>query len=264
MKSNKILLGNKVIESPRQAFVMGIVNATPDSFYENSRGGLDLALQLIDEGADILDIGGESTRPGFTEVSEEEEIKRIVPLVQQIRKINDKIPISIDTRKKSVIEAAYSEGADVLNDVSALEFDSQMAKFVSSTDLSVILMFSKAGGLREAKKYFKERVLFAQKHGILKEKIILDPGIGFEKSFEQNCELIKKCGELSIKNIPVLMALSNKRCVGAMINENQDANKRGIGTVVSDVFAVEAGAKIIRVHDVKSAIDSLNVMKFLK
>lgn len=264
MKSNTLCLGKKFIESPRNAFVMGIVNATPDSFFENSRGGLDLALKLIDDGADILDIGGESTRPGFTEVSEEEEISRVVPLIQQIRKINDKIPISVDTRKTAVMKAAYESGADVLNDVSALEFDSKMADFISSTELSVVLMFWKAGGIKEAKKYLKERVLFAKKSGIKKEKIILDPGIGFDKSFEENCQLIKNCGDLSFWGIPVLMALSNKRCIGAMINENEDSAKRGVGTACANIFAVESGAKIIRVHDVKSAIDSLNVMNFLK
>lgn len=264
MKSNTLCLGKKIIESPRKAFVMGIVNATPDSFFENSRGGFDLALKLIDDGADILDIGGESTRPGFTEVSEEEEISRVVPLIQQIRKINDKIPISVDTRKTAVMKAAYENGADVLNDISALEFDSKMADFISSTELSVVLMFWKAGGIKEAKKYLKERVLFAKKSGIKKEKIILDPGIGFDKSFEENCQLIKNCGDLSFWGIPVLMALSNKRCIGAMINENEDSKKRGVGTACANIFAVESGAKIIRVHDVKSAIDSLNVMNFLK
>ena len=264
MKSNTLCLGKKFIESPRNAFVMGIVNATPDSFFENRRGGLDLALKLIDDGADILDIGGESTRPGFTEVSEEEEISRVVPLIQQIRKINDKIPISVDTRKTAVMKAAYESGADVLNDVSALEFDSKMADFISSTELSVVLMFWKAGGIKEAKKYLKERVLFAKKSGIKKEKIILDPGIGFDKSFEENCQLIRNCGDLSFWGIPVLMALSNKRCIGAMINENEDSAKRGVGTACANIFAVESGAKIIRVHDVKSAIDSLNVMNFLK
>lgn len=264
MKSIKLLLGKKTISSSHIAFVMGIVNATPDSFFENSRGGFDLALKLIDDGADILDIGGESTRPGFTEVSEDEEIKRIVPLIQKIRQVNDKIPISVDTRKMAVMKAAYENGADVLNDVSALEFDSKMAKFVSSTELSVILMFSKAGGLKEAKKYLKERVLFAKKSGIQKEKIILDPGIGFEKSFDQNCQLIKNCGDLSFGGMPVLMALSNKRCIGAMINENEDSAKRDYGTVAANIFAIESGAKIIRVHNVKSAIDSINVMNFLK
>lgn len=165
MKSNTLCLGKKFIESPRKAFVMGIVNATPDSFFENSRGGFDLALKLIDDGADILDIGGESTRPGFTEVSEEEEISRVVPLIQKIRQVNDKIPISVDTRKTAVMKAAYENGADVLNDVSALEFDLKMADFISSTELSVVLMFWKAGGLKEAKKYLKEKSIIALEIG---------------------------------------------------------------------------------------------------
>ena len=262
--NDKMFFGNKVLELKRPAFVMGIVNATPDSFYKSSRGGIDLALRLIDEGADILDIGGESTRPGFTEISEEEEITRIVPLIQKIRQFNGKIPISVDTRKMAVMKAAYEYGADVLNDVSALEFDSKMADYISSTELSVILMYWKSGAIKDAKKYLKERVLFAQSCGIKKEKIILDPGIGFEKSFEQNCDLIKNCGKLAFEGFPVLMALSNKRCIGTMIKENEDSSKRGVGTLAANLFAVESGAKIIRVHDVKSAIDSLNVMKFLK
>ena len=264
-----MIIGNQTFDTKNNTYIMGILNVTPDSFSDGGKfNTLDAALfqaeKMIHEGADILDIGGESTRPGFAEVSEDEEISRVVPLIQKIRQINDKIPISVDTRKMAVMKAAYENGADVLNDVSALEFDSKMAGFISSTELSVILMFWKAGGIKEAKKYLKQRVLFAKKSGIKKEKIILDPGIGFDKSFEENCQLIRNCGYLAFGGIPVLMALSNKRCIGAMINENEDSAKRGYGTACANLFAVESGAKIIRVHDVKSAIDSLNVMNFLK
>lgn len=256
-----MILGTKEITTDRPALVMGIVNATPDSFFEKSRGGFELAMKLIEEGADILDIGGESTRPGFTEVPEDEEIKRVIPLIKEIRKHSD-IAISVDTRKKSVMEAAFSEGADILNDVSALEFDDSMADFVSGTDLSVILMFPYEGGIEECKKYLKKQTEYAISKGINKEKIILDPGIGFGKTFEQNCELIKKCSDISFDELPVLMALSNKRCIGAMTG--RDALERQAGTNAANMISVLNGASIVRVHDVAQTIDVLNVMKFLK
>ena len=267
-----MIFGKKTVNSERPALIMGIVNATPDSFFEKSRGGIDLALKLIDEGADILDIGGESTRPGFTTVESNEEIMRVVPLVKEIRKHSD-IPISIDTRKKNVMEEAFYAGADVLNDVSAMEYDEDICNFVSKNDLGVILMFGKSGGIKNAKEYLSQRINYAIKNNISKEKIIVDPGIGFDKTFEENIELIKNCGKLSeiiinqkdndeIFNFPVLMALSNKRCIGAMTGNNVE--DRDVGTMTANLFSVISGASIIRVHNVKQAVDSLNVMKFLK
>ena len=134
-----LFLKDKKITTTLPAFVMGIVNATPDSFWEQSRGGIERALKLIEDGADILDLGAESSRPGSEYVSKEEEIKRLIPLIEQIRKVSD-IPISVDTRKKEVMKAAFEAGADILNDISALEDDEEMATFCASVDIPVILM----------------------------------------------------------------------------------------------------------------------------
>jgi len=266
----ELTLKNKKIASDRPAFVMGIVNATPDSFYSKSRGSLDLAKSLIDQGADILDIGGESTRPGYTEVSEEEEIKRIIPLIRQIRAFSD-IPISVDTRKSSVIKAAYEQGADILNDVSALEDDAACADFLAKSQIPVILMHRFLGSeenrksdpdvIKNVRKYLLERADFALSKGISPDKIILDPGIGFGKTREEDISLIKNISELCNCPYPLLMALSRKRVIGSMTDKAVE--ERLAGTLTANLYSVYKGVKIIRVHDVKEAIDSLNVMKNL-
>jgi len=263
-------LKNKKITSSRPAFVMGIVNATPDSFYSKSRGSLELAKRLISEGADILDIGGESTRPGFTEVSAEEEISRIIPLIKEIRAFSD-IPISVDTRKCSVIKAACEAGADILNDISALEDDKATVDFVAKAEIPVILMHRFLGRdeegpsdiniIKNVRKYLLERADFAISKGVSPDKIILDPGIGFGKTKEENISLIKNISELCDSPYPLLMALSRKRVLGSMTD--RPVEERLTASVAADFYSVLKGAKIIRVHDVKEAIDSLNVMKYL-
>ena len=262
--------GDRKITTEKPAFVMGILNATPDSFYSESRGGIEKAKQLILEGADILDIGGESTRPGFTEVSEEEEIKRVIPLIKEIRNFSN-IPISVDTRKAAVIKAAFEAGADALNDVSALEDSPGIGKIVADYNKSVILMHRFNGDeatrvtnpkvTEQVSDYLLKRCDFAIQQGILSDKIIVDPGIGFGKTFEENLLLIKQVDKLCDKKYPILMALSRKRCIGQMTN--QTTENRMVGTVTADILSVLKGAIIIRVHDVKAAVDSLNVMKYL-
>lgn len=266
----ELIFGTKHIKTENPAFVMGILNATPDSFFKDSRGGLELAKQLIADGADVLDIGGESTRPGFTEVPEDEEISRIVPLITKIREFSD-IPISVDTRKSKVFKAAYEAGADVLNDVSSFDDDLQMLETLSKTDAGLILMHrwpeveNHAGDASTILKKVDEELLpkiqCALKSGVSKEKIMVDPGIGFGKSFEENLELIKHCGKMLDGQYPVLMALSRKRCIGQMTD--QPVENRLVGTVAADMLSVINGAVMIRVHDVKAASDSLKVMKYL-
>lgn len=267
----QLQFGKKIISTEKPAFVMGIVNATPDSFYEKSRGGYERAMELIAQGADILDIGGESTRPGFTEIPVEEEINRIVPLIKEIRKNSD-IPISVDTRKASVLEAAVIAGADALNDVSAMEDDKKMAETAAKLGVSVILMHRFNGNeaeritnpevVKEVSNYLEQRVEVAQKAGIPVEKIIVDPGIGFGKTNEENLLLIKYTNQLCSKKYPVLMALSRKRCIGMMTNQNS-ADNRLAGTLAADLLSVQKGAIMVRVHDVRETVDSLNVLKYL-
>ena len=273
----QLKFGLKRAATERPAFVMGIVNVTPDSFYADSRGGADRALQLIDEGADILDIGGESTRPGYTPVSAEEEVARIIPVIQAVRRVSS-IPISIDTNKFTVFRAAFAAGADIWNDVTALsgatktcddgtagtgnEPSIEAAEYLAKTGASVILMHTGPGSVSEVSDFLGQRVVFCLSNGVSSDKIIVDPGIGFGKTTEQNLALIKEPSALCGNRYPVLMALSRKRCIGDMTGRNTE--DRLAGTLAADMISVKQGAKIIRVHDVSSAIDTLNVMKFLR
>ena len=282
----QIKLGLKRAATERPAFVMGIVNATPDSFYSESRGGAERALRLIEEGADILDIGGESTRPGYTPVSAEEEISRIMPVIEAVRR-ESAIPISIDTNKFSVFRAAFAAGADIWNDVTALSGVSERpessleevtdddgtalarkepsiaaAEYLAKSGASVILMHTGPGTVQQVSDFLGQRAVFCLSHGVSSEKIIIDPGIGFNKSTEENLDLIRQPDALCGGRYPVLMALSRKRCIGDMTG--RPAEERLAGTLAADMISVQRGAKIIRVHDVSSAIDTLNVMKNLR
>ena len=280
----QLKLGLKRAATERPAFVMGIVNATPDSFYAESRGGVELALQLIKEGADILDIGGESTRPGgYTPISAEEEIGRIMPVIEAVRR-ESAIPISVDTNKFSVFRAAFAAGADIWNDVTALsgarkadgnyeksadgtaaaanEPSIESAKFIASTGVSVILMHTGPGSVKEVSDFLGQRLVFCLSHGVDSEKVIVDPGIGFGKSTEESIALIREPLALCGGRYPVLMALSRKRCIGDMTG--RPTEERLAGTLAANMISVQNGAKIIRVHDVSSAIDTLNVMKNLR
>ena len=272
IEKKTLQLADRVIESSSISFVMGIVNANSDSFFQESRGGLERALSLVEEGADIIDIGSESTRPGASYLGEKEEIEKILPLVREIRK-HTSIPISIDTRKSSVLKAALDEGADILNDVSALEDDENMAELVSSRKIPVILMHKRGipsmmqkktdyeDILKEVGSYLEKRADFALEKGIEKNKIILDPGIGFGKDLEGNSKLIAFSASLCGGKYPVLMALSRKSCIGQMTE--RDVENRLAGTLAADIFAVLRGAFMLRVHDVAETVDTLKVTEKL-
>lgn len=279
----QLKFGLKRAATERPAFVMGIVNATPDSFYAESRGGVERALQLIREGADILDIGGESTRPGYTPVSVEEEVSRIIPVIQTVRR-ESSIPISVDTTKLEVFKEAFAAGADIWNDVTALsgakknngedekssdgtaasfgEPSRESALFIAKTGVSVILMHTGQAEVNEVSDFLGQRAVFCLANGVASDKIILDPGIGFGKTREQNLNLIKAPLSICAGRYPVLMALSRKRCIGDMTG--RPAEERLAGTLAANMISVQNGAKIIRVHDVSSTIDTLNVMKNLR
>src|SRR5574344_1582352 len=268
----KLKLANKTISTDLKSFIMGIVNCTPDSFYSKSRGGAEQAIRLIEEGADILDIGGESTRPGSSYVEADEEIKRVVPVIEEIRK-KSSIPISVDTRKKSVMEAAYNAGADIVNDISALEDDAFMAQFAAEKKLPVILMHKRGipvimqkntsykDVFDEVNSYLLNRIEYAKAAGILEDKIILDPGIGFGKNLEANKVLINRCGELCGGKYKVLMALSRKTCIGEMTG--RAVADRLYGTLAADMVAVQNGASLLRVHDVAACRDTMKILSSL-
>ena len=279
----QLKFGLKRAATERPAFVMGIVNATPDSFYAESRGGVARALQLIREGADILDIGGESTRPGYPPGSVEEEVSRIIPVIQAVRR-ESSIPISVDTTKLEVFKEAFAAGADIWNDVTALsgakknngedekssdgtaasfgEPSRESALFIAKSGVSVILMHTGQAEVNEVSDFLGQRAVFCLANGVASDKIILDPGIGFGKTREQNLNLIKAPLSICAGRYPVLMALSRKRCIGDMTG--RPAEERLAGTLAANMISVQNGAKIIRVHDVSSTIDTLNVMKNLR
>ncbi len=266
-------LSSRKISTELPSFIMGIVNCTPDSFFKESRGGIDLAFKLIDEGADILDIGGESTRPGSEYVSSEEEIRRIVPVIKEIRKKSN-IPISVDTRKKSVMKAAFDEGADILNDISSFEDDPSLADFVAQTEIPVILMHKRGlpstmqkdtsynNIVEEVSSYLLSRADFAISKGISKDKIIVDPGIGFAKDLEGNLRLIAFCDLLCGGKYPVLMALSRKSFIGQITG--REVSERLSGTIAASFYSALKGAFMIRVHDVAPCKDALAMLKSLK
>ncbi|MGN0731476.1 MAG: dihydropteroate synthase [Treponema sp.] len=263
-------LKNRTISTERNAFVAGIVNVNNDSFWKGSRGGFSLAKRLILEKADILDIGAESSRPGSKYISEKDELKALIPLIRKIRKFSD-IPISVDTRKKNVFEACVQEGADILNDISALEDDSQMARYAGNEKIPVILMHKRKNPdimqkyteyedvFKEVEDYLYSRIQYAVENGIDEDKIIIDPGIGFAKDLHANLVLIKNCGRLCSGKYPLMMALSRKSFLGLLTGKTVD--KRLVGTVSANLYSVINGAKFVRVHDVKEAVDSLDVLK---
>ncbi len=254
----ELTFGNKKITTELPAIVMGIVNATPDSFYDGSRGGLERALELVEQGAQIIDIGGESTRPGFTPVSDEEEIERVIPLLCGLKKKSDVI-VSIDTTKTKVMKAAIENGADIINNVG--EFTDEELELCKKAGVSVIVMHHTSGGSNKIVEYLTAQANRCLKAGIPQEKIIIDPGIGFGKTFEQNVDAIKNTEKLAATGFTTLMALSRKSSIGQITG--REVHHRLAGTLAADIISVQKGAKIIRVHDVSPAIDTLKVMKFL-
>lgn len=263
-------LADRTITTQNAAFVMSIVNADNDSFFAKSRGGFRLAKKHIDQGADIIDVGGESTRPGSRYIDAKEEIKRVVPVIKKIRRYSN-IPISVDTRKYDVMSAAFDAGADILNDVSAMEDDPRLIKFSAQQKIPVILMHKKGipaimqnetnytDVFKEVSGYLDARAEIALQNGISSDKIIVDPGIGFGKNTEQNAVLIKKAGELCGKKYMVLMALSRKSFFGQVCG--REVKDRLWGTIAADVYSILNGASMVRVHDTAAAVDSVKVIK---
>ena len=263
-------LSERTITTQNPAFVMSIVNADKDSFFAKSRGGFSLAKRHIAEGADIIDIGGESTRPGSRYIDAKEEIKRVIPVIKKIRRFSD-IPISVDTRKYDVMSAAFDAGADILNDVSAMEDDPRLIKFAADKKIPVILMHKKGipstmqsqasyeDVFKEVSEYLESRAEIALQNGISSDKIIVDPGVGFGKDTAQNAVLIRRAGELCHKKFMVLMALSRKSFFGDVCGRK--VKDRLWGTVAADVYSMLNGVSMVRVHDTAAAVDSVKVIR---
>ncbi len=254
------------------ARVMGIVNVTPDSFSDGGQHGtteaaITYAMRLVEEGADLLDIGGESTRPGATEISEAEELQRVIPVIEALAKKID-IPIAIDTSKPAVMRAAVQAGASIINDVFALRRDNAL-ELAAELKVPVILMHMQGepGSMQSAPHYndavtevhsfLTQRIFACEMAGISKKNIVIDPGFGFGKSLEHNLALLAQLQRFVELGVPVLAGLSRKSFIGTL--SGRDVNDRVHGSVAAALIAAQNGAKIIRVHDVAATIDALKI-----
>ena len=258
----------------KKPLIMGIVNVTPDSFYAASRVEkdrlIDFVARMVKEGVDIIDIGGESTRPGSERVSEEEELNRVVPSVETVRK-NFDVFISVDTYKAKVAEEALKNGAEIVNDVSALRFDPAMMDVLKTYKPAVVLMHMKGEPktmqenpyyedvVKEVLYFFKERIEKLREIG-LEDKIIIDPGIGFGKRLVDNLEIIKRISEFKSLGKPVLVGASRKSFIGQVLG-NVPPEERLYGTLAVTAYCVLNGVDIVRVHDVK---ENLHVIKLIQ
>ena len=264
-------IGNREFDVKNKTYIMGILNVTPDSF---SDGGsfcdVDLALEhakdMIEKGAHILDIGGESTRPGHTQISEEEEIERIVPIIKAI-KANCDVPVSVDTYKSKVAEAAILAGADLINDIWGLKYDGTMAEVIARYGVPCCLMHNRKDAeyqhfMTDVCSDLKESVDMAKQAGIAEDKIILDPGVGFAKTYEQNLEVIARLSEIKELGYPVLLGTSRKSVIGLTLD--LPVEERLEGTLVTTVMAVEQGCAFVRVHDVKENARAIRMSETIK
>ena len=255
------------INPKRETLVMGIVNVTPDSFSDGGKFfspevAISHASKLIRQGADIIDIGGESTRPGAEQVSELEELKRVIPVIEKIRNDNPTILISIDTTKASVAKHAVEAGADIINDVSGLSFDKNMIGVVESFNIPIVIMHMKGNPqnmqlnpkykdiVNEILDFFKMKIKIAIQSGINRSMIILDPGIGFGKTVDHNFELLSRLNEFNVLELPIMIGPSRKSFIGITLDLPPEDRVEGTAAAVS--AGVMNGASIVRVHDVKS------------
>jgi len=257
---------------------MGIVNVTPDSFYDGGRylqtdDAVAHGLELAEQGADILDVGAESTRPGAEPVSEQDEIERVIPVIRALAK-QLTLPLSVDTTKARVARLALDAGASIINDVSALRFDAEMASVIARSDAALVLMHMQGTPqtMQRAPQYgdvvedlthfFVERMRAAARAGIAESRIILDPGIGFGKLLVHNLEILAHLSGFAMFNRPLLLGLSRKGFIGQLIG--RPAGERAWGTAAAVALAVDRGAHILRVHDVAMMADVVKVAQAMK
>jgi len=266
------------IEIGDRPLVMGILNVTPDSFsdggmYDDAAEAADHARRMIHDGASIVDVGGESTRPGAAEVSEVEEMRRTIPVVEAIRR-DSSVIISIDTRKAAVARRAIEAGASIVNDVSAMTHDAEMAGVIAESGAGIVLMHMRGNPrtmqnspayedvLREVCDRLGERLDACRKAGINADQTVLDPGIGFGKTLDHNLALLAGIPSLRRLGRPVLIGLSRKSFLGRLTG--RDADERAAASIAGNFFAAERGADILRAHDVRETVDAMTVFKALR
>ena len=252
-------IGNQIFDTDNHCYIMGILNVTPDSFSDGGRfDQLDAALkhteQMIEEGADVIDVGGESTRPGHQQITDEEEIARVTPVIEAVKKNYD-VPVSIDTYKSAVAEAALQAGADLVNDVWGLKYDKKLAKVISGAKVPCCLMHNRKAAdyehfMTDCLNDLRETLAIARTAGIEDEQIILDPGVGFGKTYEHNLIVMKHLDVFRELGYPVLLGTSRKSMIGLTLD--LPADQRVEGTLVTTVMGVMAGMSFVRVHDVEA------------
>ena len=266
--------GSRTLDFASKTYVMGILNCTPDSFYPSSRAStlkdaLKAAREMIQAGVDIIDVGGESTRPGSDGVSLEEEIHRVIPVVQSLR-AESPVMISVDTRKKEVAERALDAGADIINDISGLRHGDELARLVARRKVPIVLMHMRGtpktmqrhafykNTISEILRELQPSIAAAIGAGIDPEMVIIDPGVGFGKRMQDNLRIIKELASLKSLKFPILVGLSRKGFIGEILD--RPVEKRLIGTVTANTLAILNGANIIRVHDVADAVEMVKII----
>lgn len=264
-------IGSREFAPDKRTYVMGILNVTPDSFsdggkHNKPKEAVEHALRMIEEGADIIDVGGESTRLNYTMISEEEEMSRILPVIEELRKVTD-IPISVDTYKSRVADAACRAGAHMINDIWGLKYDPDMAKVAAKHKVPVCLMHNrKAMDYKDFYKDFRddlnESIRIALEAGISENDIIIDPGIGFAKTYEMNLFLLNRLEKLHEFGYPVLLGASRKSVIGLTLNE--PVENRLEGTLAVTAIAVMKGVQFIRVHDVKENLRAIRMAEAIR
>ena len=265
-ESNKMKIGNREFDVDNHTYIMGILNVTPDSFSDGGKyNEMDQALfrveQMIKEGMDILDIGGESTRPGYAMISVEEEIGRIVPTIDGIKSRFD-IPISLDTYKSKVAQAGIQAGVDLINDIWGLKYEKQMAGVIAASGKACCLMHNRKEAfyqnyIQDVLADLEETLEIAKKAGIERDKILLDPGIGFAKTYEQNLFLLQQLEVLHSFGCPILLGTSRKSVIGLTLDV--PASERVIGTVATTVMGVLKGCSFVRVHDIRENVEAIKM-----
>ena len=263
-----MIIGNKVFKTKNQAYVMGILNVTPDSFSDGGNySDIDKALfrveEMLKEGVDIVDIGGESTRPGYEAVTIEEEINRVVPVIEKI-KDNFDIPISLDTYKSEVALCGIKAGADMINDIWGLKADDKMAQIIAEHKVACCLMHNRreaqySSFVEDVVCDLEDSVRIALEAGVLKENIMIDPGVGFGKTYEHNIEILRNIKELKILGYPILLGVSRKSVIGLTLDLPVD--KRLNGTLALTAYGMLQGCSFFRVHDIR---DNKEIIKMLE
>lgn len=269
MRTQKMVIGNRTFTFGEHTYVMGILNVTPDSFsdggnYVNQKDALRQVEKMIKAGVDIVDVGGESTHPGYVQISEAQEIERVCPVIEKIKTEFD-IPVSLDTYKARVAQAGVRAGIDMINDIWGLQYDKEMADVVAKSGLPYVLMHNRkeidATGdfWKHVLESFQDSLLLARNAGIDEGKIILDPGIGFAKTYEQNLLLLNKLRELGELGYPVLLGCSRKSVIGLCLDI--PVKERLAGTLATTSLAVMQGCGVVRVHDVKENVETIKMME---